>query len=109
MREFFSPFNTNPGDVLVKRISYFLVLTFVVLLIAGCGNDAPVASRDKSPAVKLNMPDEFDTFAGKCDGSGHYVVETQNHDGQSSGIAMIADKRCQGHVGPLSTVADTTP
>lgn len=75
------------------------VIGVIVAALSGCGNDAPVASRDKTPALKFNMPDQFDTIASKCDGKGHRMFETQNHDGKPSGLAVVADASCN-HVGP---------
>jgi len=82
-----------------RRVISGLLLLALCIPVAACGNDAPVQSRDRSGAIKLNMPDEFDTIAGKCDGQGHWVVESQNHDGKASGIAVVADKRCEGRAG----------
>jgi hypothetical protein len=80
-----------------RKITYPIALLALICAVAlpGCGNDAKVESRDKTGAVKYNMPDQFDTIAAKCDGHGHRIFEAS-----SGGLAVIADQACQGHTGP---------
>lgn len=62
----------------------------VAVLLAGCGNDAHVAGRDTSDAFKINMPDQFNTIAYKCNGP-NVVYETSH-----GALAVRADDpRCK--------------
>jgi hypothetical protein len=88
--------NTNLKEIAMKKILWIAALALLVAVIAGCGNDAPVQSRDKSGAQLLNMPDQFNTVATKCDGHGHRLYESSGSD---AGMAVINDPSCN-HVGP---------
>jgi hypothetical protein len=79
----------------ITRTMTGVALLLCLLVIAACGNDAKVESRDTSGAVKYNMPDQFDTVAAKCDGHGHRIFESSGH-----GLTVIADQSCVNHVGP---------
>lgn len=76
----------------------FLILP-VILLLAACGNDAKVESRDKTGAVLLNMPDGFPTISMKCDGHGHRIYVPNNGSGDVGGVAVVNDASCR-RVGP---------
>lgn len=84
---------------LARAAAVAFVVAVLVAAVAGCGNDAPVQSRDRSGATLLNMPNKFDTIATKCDGHGHRIYATQNHGSKSSALAVVADGRCT-QVGP---------
>ena len=54
--------------------------------------DAPVGSKDDSPAEVINFPDQFANVAHKCDGHGHRVYSTT----RQAAPVVIDDPSCPG-------------
>jgi hypothetical protein len=62
--------------------------------VSACGNDATVSNRVTGSAEKINMPDQFDTIADRCDGHGFRVYENGGSEGTA--IAVVRDPKCDG-------------
>lgn len=74
----------------------FLIICVMLLgtLVAGCGNNSSVGTRDKGSADILNFPDHFRNVAMKCDGHGHRVYST-DYNGGGAAVAVINDPSCK--------------
>jgi hypothetical protein len=82
-----------------------LTLTALILgaglALTGCKatepfQDAPVSSRDKSPAEVYDMPDGYSNFAEKCDKHGNRIVVVFHGDGTYAGVTAIPnDPSCK--------------
>ena len=78
-----------------KRAGIIAGLTLLAgLSLTGCkGNewnqDAPVSSRDRSPAEAYDMPDGFSNFASKCDLHGNRVYILFHNSSSYGGIAVV--------------------
>lgn len=70
------------------------VLAFTgTLVLASCGHDAKVTNRVEGTAEKINMPDQFDTIANRCDGHGFRIYEAST---AGSSPAVVRDPNCPG-------------
>lgn len=72
--------------------------------IAEYGNDAPVKSRDDSPADVYSMPDGFSNVASKCDRYGNRMYVLYHGDSPYGSVAVVpADPSCRpGAARPVS-------
>jgi hypothetical protein len=76
-------------------------LTLAALGLTGCKaaepyQDAPVSTRDDSPAEAYDMPDGYSNFAEKCDKHGNRIVVVFHGDGTYAGVTAIPnDPTCK--------------
>lgn len=60
--------------------------------------DAPIGRIDDRKAEIINMPDDYNNLATKCDNHGHRVYSTTRHDEGQAFIQVIDDPTCAGGV-----------
>jgi hypothetical protein len=66
-------------------------------VLAACGNDAAVGTRDKGNAkLILNMPDGFPNVALKCLGTTGVYVSNNTSVGTGSPAIVLNDSQCGG-------------
>lgn len=64
-----------------------------LFVLTGCSsltepwNDAPIQSKDDSPAEIYAMPDGYNNFASKCDRHGNRVYVVRTGDGRGIAVA----------------------
>jgi hypothetical protein len=87
---------------MTKKI--FLPLLLLAALVAGCGNDAEVESRDAGNAKAIiNMPDKFPNVSHKCYGPNGIYVTNNTETGSGSPAVVLDDPQCG------AATSETTP
>lgn len=84
------------------KVKLGLVAALLALVgAAGCSkftepfNDAPVRSKDDSPADVYSMPDGFSNFSSKCDENRNRVYVVYHGDSPYGAIAVVGqDPTC---------------
>lgn len=89
-----------------RRITLFPIILAITVALTGCGfldtqtdtafeevRDVQVASRDDTPAVIIQMPNNYSNVAFKCHGTvGVYVTSNRAPDGTPKGRAISTVK-----------------
>lgn len=82
-------------------VAGFALLGALLLVLTGCSKftepfkDAPVSNRNNGPAIIGTMPDGFNNWAFKCNGTDG-VYTTYHADSAYGGIAVVPnDPQCR--------------
>ncbi|HXK36056.1 MAG TPA: membrane lipoprotein lipid attachment site-containing protein [Candidatus Paceibacterota bacterium] len=78
----------------------FFLLLGIIALLSGCGStkmtewnkDAPISTRDDSPAEVINFPDGYSNVASKCN-HGNRLYVLYHGDGSFGAVTVVREDR----------------